>query len=95
MSSPHFIVHDVADTVGVIVVEGVTAGMTLDGWVMENDSRLQILSKADIPLGHKIALSEIKSGDTILKYGHDIGKAVADIEAGGHAHVQNVKTKKW
>lgn len=95
MSSPHFIVHDAADTVGVIVVEGVTAGATLDGWVMENDSRVQIVSKADIPLGHKIALSDIKSGDTILKYGHDIGKAVADIEAGGHAHVQNVKTKKW
>lgn len=95
MSSPHFIVHDAADTVGVIVVEGVTAGATLDGWVMENDSRIQIVSKADIPLGHKIALSDIKSGDTILKYGHDIGKAVADIEAGGHAHVQNVKTKKW
>lgn len=95
MSSPHFIVHDAADTVGVIVVEGVTAGMTLDGWVMENDSRIQIVSKADIPLGHKIALADIKNGDTILKYGHDIGKAVAEIEPGAHAHVQNVKTKKW
>jgi (2R)-sulfolactate sulfo-lyase subunit alpha len=95
VSTPHFIVHDAADTVGVIVAEGVTAGMTLDGWVMENDSRITIACKADIPLGHKIALGDIASGDTIIKYGHDIGKAVADIEAGGHAHVQNVKTKKW
>ena len=95
MSTPHFIVHDEADTVGVIVVEGVTSGMALDGWVMENDSRIQVQAKADIPLGHKIALGEIQSGDTIIKYGHDIGKAVADITAGDHAHVQNVKTKKW
>ena len=75
MSIPHFIVHDAADTVGVIVVEGVSSGMELDGWVMENDSRVKMTAKADIPLGHKIALGQI--------------------EAGGHAHVQNVKTKKW
>jgi (2R)-sulfolactate sulfo-lyase subunit alpha len=37
----------------------------------------------------------ISNGDTILKYGHDIGKAIADIPLGGHAHVQNVKTKRW
>ncbi len=29
------------------------------------------------------------------KYGHDIGKAAADIPRGGHAHVHNVKTKRW
>ncbi len=95
MSTPHFIVHDEADTVGVIVVEGVSSGMELVGWIMENDSRIQVQAKADIPLGHKIALGDIKTGDTIIKYGHDIGKAVAEIAAGDHAHVQNVKTKKW
>lgn len=95
MSVPHFIVHDVEDSVGVIVVEGVLAGMELDGWVMETNARIKKKALADIPLGHKIALHPVKSGDTIMKYGHDIGKAVADIPEGGHAHVQNVKTKKW
>lgn len=95
MSAPQFIVHDAADTVGVIVVEGVQKGAELDGWIMENDSRIKITALDDIPLGHKIALSAIKDGDTILKYGHDIGKAVAAIEVGAHAHVQNIKTKKW
>ena len=42
-----------------------------------------------------VALADIAEGDTIIKYGHDIGRAVAGIEKGGHAHVQNVKTKKW
>jgi (2R)-sulfolactate sulfo-lyase subunit alpha len=40
-------------------------------------------------------LKDIKKGDTIIKYGNDIGKAVASIAKGAHAHVQNVKTKRW
>ena len=38
---------------------------------------------------------DFKEGDTILKYGHDIGKVVKDIKKGEHVHVHNVKTKKW
>ena len=49
----------------------------------------------DIPIGHKAALRDIKKGDTIIKYGFDIGKAVADIKLGEHAHVHNIKTKRW
>lgn len=95
MSNPHFIVHDADDTVGVVVVEGVTQGMELDGWVMATNARIRKVARTDIPLGHKIALRPVKAGETIFKYGHDIGKAVADIAEGDHAHVQNVKTKKW
>ena len=95
MSAPDFIVHDAKDTVGVIVKEGIAANSTLSGWVMEDDSRFELKCLDAIPLGHKIALADIASGDTILKYGHDIGKAVAKIAKGGHVHVQNVKTKKW
>lgn len=95
MSSPHFIVHDATDTVGVIVAEGVTSGMALDGWVMETNTRIQKIARADIPLGHKLALRGVANGETIIKYGHDIGKAVAEIAEGDHVHVHNVKTKKW
>jgi (2R)-sulfolactate sulfo-lyase subunit alpha len=49
----------------------------------------------DVPIGHKVATSEIKKGDTVIKYGFDIGKAVADIKVGEHAHVHNIKTKRW
>ena len=49
----------------------------------------------DIPIGHKAALRDIKTGDTIWKYGQDIGKAIADIGRGEHVHVHNVKTKRW
>ena len=42
-----------------------------------------------------IALQDLKEGDTIIKYGHDIGKVVKSIKKGDHVHVHNVKTKKW
>ena len=35
-------------------------------------------------------------GDTVIKYGVDIGKVVAaDRQGGEHAHVHNIKTKRW
>ncbi|WP_407333599.1 UxaA family hydrolase [Enterovibrio sp. 27052020O] len=95
MQTPDFLVHDSTDSVGVIVVEGIEAGQTLVGWVMDTDQTIEVVSLDPIPLGHKVALNDIKEGDTILKYDNDIGKAIADIPKGGHVHVQNVKTKRW
>ncbi len=92
---PDFLVHDAGDSVGVIVVEGVTAGSTITGWVMENDNTIQINVLDDIPLGHKVALFAISDGDTITKYNESMGKAVASIGKGHHVHVHNCKTKKW
>lgn len=91
----HFLVHDKKDSVGVVVVEGVKAGQELVGWVMEDDSTIKIKALNDVPIGHKLATREINKGDTVIKYGHDIGRAVADIRVGEHAHVQNMKTKRW
>lgn len=91
----HFLVHDKKDTVGVIVVEGVKAGQDLTGWLMEDDSTLKIKAMNDIPIGHKLATQAIKNGDTVIKYGFDIGRAVSDIKVGEHAHVHNLKTKRW
>ncbi|MFK7867025.1 MAG: UxaA family hydrolase [Alphaproteobacteria bacterium] len=95
MSAPDFLIHDDTDTVGVIVVEGIEAGQELRGLYMHNNQTIMIKALDPIPLGHKIALGDIKMGDTIIKYDNDIGKAIADIAKGGHAHVQNVKTKRW
>lgn len=92
---PDFLVHDEADTVGVIVVETVNANHEINGWMMSNDDNLAMMAKSDIPLGHKIALNDIQAGDAIIKYGHDIGKAISPIAKGEHVHVHNVKTKRW
>jgi (2R)-sulfolactate sulfo-lyase subunit alpha len=91
----HFIVHDKADTVGVVVVEDIQPGKEVTGWIMETDETISLRALDAVPLGHKIALRDIKPGDTVLKYGHDIGRAVADAGKGRHVHIHNLKTKRW
>jgi (2R)-sulfolactate sulfo-lyase subunit alpha len=90
-----FIVHDKADTVGVVVVEDVQPDKDVTGWVMETDETIRFKSLEAVPLGHKIALRDLKVGDTVLKYGHDVGRIVADVAKGQHVHVHNLKTKRW
>lgn len=95
MAQPQLLVHDGKDTVGVVVVEGLEAGTNMLCVVTHDNSDFKLKAKQDIPIGHKVALKDIKSGDTIWKYGQDIGKAVADIQKGHHVHTHNVKTKRW
>ena len=91
----HFVLHDAKDTVAVVVVEGVKNGDQLTGWIMDEDRMIEVQAKADVPIGHKIALSKMEVGDTVWKYGIDMGKVVAPITPGEHAHVHNIKTKRW
>lgn len=91
----HFVLHDAADSVAVVVVEGVKAGMPLKGWIMDEDRMTAVTARQDIPIGHKVALRDMAVGDTVIKYGIDMGKVVAPIQAGQHAHVHNIKTKRW
>ncbi|OZB42954.1 MAG: flagellar biosynthesis protein FlgA [Thiomonas sp. 13-66-29] len=91
----HFVLHDSKDSVAVVVVEGVKAGMTLNGWIMDEDRMTSVKAAQDIPIGHKIALKDMAVGDTVWKYAVDIGKVVAPIHTGEHAHVHNIKTKRW
>ena len=91
----HCVLHDKGDTVAVVVVEGVKAGMTLNGWIMDEDRTMTLQAQQDIPIGHKVALKPMAVGDTVVKYGIDMGKVVAPIKPGEHAHVHNIKTKRW
>ncbi len=90
-----FVVHDEGDSVGVVVVEGVRAGDVITGWIMDQDEQIVFDAASDIPIGHKLAIRPLEKGATVLKYGVDIGKVVADIGPGEHAHVHNIKTKRW
>ncbi|HTR10842.1 MAG TPA: UxaA family hydrolase [Paraburkholderia sp.] len=91
----HAVLHESEDTVGVAVVEGIKAGVELNAWIMDDDKLVTIVARQEIPIGHKVALKDMAVGDTVYKYGIDIGQVVAPIKAGEHAHVHNVKTKRW
>ena len=88
MSQTDLIIHDEKDNVAVVVIDKTSKNQECNGWIMENDKTVKIISTNEIPLGHKIALKDFKEGDVIIKYGHDIGKVVKSIKKGEHVHVQ-------
>jgi (2R)-sulfolactate sulfo-lyase subunit alpha len=89
-----FLTHEKADNVGVATVD-IKADETAQGLFMDTQEKIEIKVLQDIPLGHKIALTDLKVEESVIKYGHDIGKVVAHIKAGEHVHIQNLKTRRW
>ena len=90
-----FLVHDAShDNVGVAVVD-IKAGQEVEGRDLVTNKVLKAKATMDIPLGHKIALRDFKTGEDVTKYGVVIGRVVKDIKTGDHVHVHNVKTKRW
>ncbi len=62
--------------------------------INDNDN-VKILLKSDdktLSSGHKVASTDIKKNEKIIKYGSPIGIAIKDIKQGEHVHTQNVKT---
>jgi len=57
--------------------------------VTHHDRTLWVKVLEAVPLGHKVALSPIATGEAITKYGETIGRATRDIAAGQHVHTQN------
>lgn len=94
-TTPHLLIHDHRDNVGVVVVEGLQAGTELLCVVTEDNSELRAVTNHDVPIGHKVALRDLAVGDTVVKYGQDIGRVIAPIRKGDHVHTHNLKTKRW
>ena len=92
---PQLLVHDKSDNVGVVVVEGLSAGTEMLCVCTEDNSDFRLTAQADIPIGHKVALTDLAEGDTVIKYGEDIGRMVGAATTGGHVHTHNMKTKRW
>ena len=95
MSIPQLLVHARHDNVGVVVVEDLKPGTDMLAVVTEDNSDFRITARQGAPIGHKIALKDLAVGDTVIKYGEDIGKVVAPIAKGEHVHTHNLKTKRW
>ena len=48
-----------------------------------------------VRLGHKVAVTDIRKGDPVIKYGQIIGFARCDIPTGAHVHVHNCEAKDF
>ncbi len=91
---PQFLVHDERDNVGVAVIE-IVPGENISGACLENGKQLKLVAKDAVPLGHKVALADIKKGASVIKYGVTIGQTTQSVTTGQHVHVHNLKTNRW
>lgn len=89
-----FLVHTKQDFVGV-AVDDIIEGEEVEGVFMDDGGKIAIKSKSTVPLGHKIALIDIKKGQKVIEYGAQIGVATQDIAKGSHVHVHNIKSLRW
>lgn len=58
-----------------------------------NQLLYSMTASEDIPYGNKIALSALKKGDLLVKYGSPVGVCTRDISCGRLVHVHNVKSR--
>lgn len=57
---PHLLVHEQADNVGVVLVEGLATGTDMLCCITQNHSTFRLTAKHDVPIRHKIALNDLK-----------------------------------
>ncbi|TDT63609.1 UxaA family hydrolase [Fonticella tunisiensis] len=60
--------------------------------IYNNEVVAEVISQDDIDMYHKIAITPIKVGDLIYKYGEVIGRATDYINTGQHVHVNNIES---
>jgi altronate dehydratase small subunit len=87
------ITMDAQDNVAT-VISAITAGEDVEIFSTKQEVVQRIKARDSLPLGHKIALVEIKQGDSIKKYGAVIGKASKNIAVGDYVHIHNVESNR-
>jgi len=80
-----FILINPADNVAVCIQAGNEGDMV-------NAGGHDIQLASNIPVGHKVAIKDIATGNNVIKYGAPIGHATEPILTGQHVHTHNLKT---
>lgn len=70
----------------------------LDDIIEIRDSNMEVTCivrvSSDIKTGHKIAIKNIKGGESIIKYSNIIGKATVPISMGELVHIHNLESMR-
>ena len=91
--APHFLVHDEGDHVGV-AVQDVEPGRRRAVY-LDTDREVEIEVTEAVPLGHKVALTELPEGAIVLEYRQPIGVTRGPVPSGCLVHVHNLRSARW
>ncbi len=88
------LVHENNDDVGVAVMD-LKRGEEINVVTLEGQDVKKVVMITDVPLGHKVAMNDLKPDQHVIEYGRAIGYAVATIQLGEHVHIHNIKSLRW
>ncbi|MBU5255548.1 UxaA family hydrolase [Tissierella praeacuta] len=89
MSKYNSILIDLSDNV-ITTLHNIEEGQGLTAIGLDT----RIVARQNIIKGHKVAINNIAKGETIIKYGKNIGSSICDILAGEHVHIHNIKSNR-
>jgi altronate dehydratase small subunit len=88
---PALLVIDPKDNVAVALQElapGAEVHLSIRG-------RIRCIAILDrIPVNHKMAITRIRCGAAVVKYGEPIGEATITIRPGSHVHIHNLQSRR-
>jgi len=94
MNPPDFLAHRRGDDVAV-AVHDVAAGPALLAYLDGGGETEVSATVENIPLGHKVALRDLTSGESPIEYGVQIGVMYKSARAGELVHVHNLRSARW
>ena len=92
-SEPGFLLHQRGDVVAV-AVRDLEPGQ-VEGCYLSGEETVTIELNHSVPLGHKLALTDISEGTDVVEYGQRVARATAPISKGDYVHVHNVRSARW
>ena len=60
----------------------------------EGDELESLIATDNLRFGFKVALSKIREGEMIIKYGLEIGRCYKNIEKGELVHIHNIRSNR-
>lgn len=89
-----YVVDQNLDNVATIVENNICRGMKIPVEFDGAEHEIVLVNGNEggqYTLGQKFAIREIKKGETVMKYGLSIGRALRDIAVGEWVHVHNIE----
>jgi (2R)-sulfolactate sulfo-lyase subunit alpha len=91
--APHFLVHHEGDHVGV-AVQDVEPGRRRAVY-LDSDREVEVDVVESVPLGHKVALSDLDEGASVIEYEVPVGVTRQPVRSGQLVHVHNIRSARW
>lgn len=91
--APDFLAHREGDMVAV-AVRDLHPG-EVHGAYLDTDKDVTLDLHHEVPLGHKLALTDVAAGTDVIEYSIRVAVASQDIEKGDYVHTHNVRSARW